>query len=263
MRATTLSEEKSAATDSHRLERSASDVYLFKGCHMSVETSVTDGKIKIYIVDDHAIVREGLHALLSLEANFEVVGDAADINEAIVKTPALAPDLIITDLSMPGVTGVSGIASLREHNPTAKIAVLTVHNTLEYIRASIDAGADGYIVKDSSRGELLSSLQQVMRDKVHLCARSSQQFVQTTLSRHKSATDENEETVTLREKEILTMVARGQSNKMIARSLCRSIKTIEKHRANLMRKLDLHNVADVTRYAMRNGLMTDNLHQNS
>jgi DNA-binding NarL/FixJ family response regulator len=196
--------------------------------------------------------------LLSLEDGLEVVGDAGSVQEALVKTTVLQPDLIVTDLSMAGSGGVSGVTALRNGNLNAKIAVLTVHNTPEYIRASLAAGADGYIVKESNRAELLDSLRRVMQDKFHLCARSSAQFVRTALGREiDGSVDDDEGSVTSREREILVLVAKGHSNKVIARALSRSVKTVEKHRANLMRKLNLHNVADVTRYAIQNGLLSE------
>ncbi len=213
---------------------------------------------RVFLVDDHAILREGVTALLSLESDFEVVGHAGSVPEAITKAPSLNPELIITDLSMPGSAGVQGIMELRRACPTARIAVLTVHNTEEHIRAALAAGADGYIVKDASRSELVHGLRAVLANQIHLCARSSARVVRSYLN-HGNDRGSPIETpvVTGREREILILIAKGQSNKRIALTINRSVKTVEKHRANLMRKLGLHNVADVTRFALNSGLMTE------
>jgi DNA-binding NarL/FixJ family response regulator len=234
---------------------------------MAAQMRSYDGKIelapegevsrRVFLVDDHAILREGIMALLSLELDFEVVGHAGSIAEAIANAPSVTPDLIITDLSMPGTTGVQGIAELRRVCPSARIAVLTVHNTEEHIRAALSAGADGYIVKDASRTELVHGLRLVLANQIHLCARSSARVVRSYLGYEaEKSTQSATPVVTGREREILIMIANGQSNKRIALKINRSIKTVEKHRANLMRKLDLHNVADVTRFALNSGLLT-------
>jgi two-component system, NarL family, response regulator NreC len=213
---------------------------------------------RVFLVDDHAILREGITALLSLEADFEVVGHAGSIAEAVSKAPPLRPDLVITDLSMPGVAGVQGIVELRRQCPNARIAVLTVHNTEEHIRAALAAGADGYIVKDASRSELVHGLRSVLANQIHLCARSSARVVRSYLGHgNEPVATSASPVVTGREREILVMIANGQSNKRIALTINRSIKTVEKHRANLMRKLGLHNVADVTRFALSSGLLTE------
>ena len=223
------------------------------------ESAPTDALARrVFLVDDHAILREGVMALLALESDFEVVGHAGSVAEAISKAPELHPDLVITDLSMPGSAGVQGIMGLRRAVPSARIAVLTVHNTEEHIRAALAAGADGYIVKDASRSELVHGLRSVLANQIHLCARSSARVVRSYLG-HGSEPAQNSATpvVTGREREILIMIANGQSNKRIALTINRSIKTVEKHRANLMRKLNLHNVADVTRFALNSGLLTE------
>lgn len=224
----------------------------------SLRLSTATPARRVLLVDDHAILREGISALLSLEADFEVVGHAGSTAEAITRAAELAPDLIVTDLSMPGASGVQGLLELRRTCPGARIAVLTVHNTEEHIRAALAAGADGYIVKDASRSELVHGLRAVLSNQIHLCARSSARVVRSYLGQGNESTSTMPLlTVTGREREILIMIANGQSNKRIALTISRSIKTVEKHRANLMRKLDLHNVADVTRFAVNSGLLSE------
>jgi DNA-binding NarL/FixJ family response regulator len=216
---------------------------------------VRDGRTRIVLVDDHTILREGLSALIELESDLEVVGQAGSIAEAVGVCQSLQPDLIITDISLPGATGVQGIVELRERCLGARLLVLTVHNTEEYIRAALSAGADGYILKDASRADLIQGLRAVLAGQRHLCPRSSARVVRSYLG-EQSPVAPVVVGVTGREREILSMIASGQSNKRIALTLNRSVKTVEKHRANVMRKLGLHNIADVTRFALQSGLLS-------
>ncbi len=211
-------------------------------------------RARILLVDDHAILREGISALLALESDLEVVGQAGSIVEAVERACALQPDLIITDLSLPGAAGMQGIVELRRCCPQSLLLVLTVHDTEEHIRAGLSAGAAGYVLKDASRVELIYGIRAVLAGQRHLCARSSARVVRTYLG-EQPPVPHVVAGVTEREREILAMIAGGQSNKRIALSLNRSVKTVEKHRANLMRKLGLHNVADVTRFALQCGML--------
>ena len=211
-------------------------------------------RARVLLIDDHAILREGLSALINLEPDMDVVGHAGSVVDGVALAQSLEPDLIITDISLPGATGVQGIVELRRRCARARIVVLTVHNTEEYIRAALSSGADGYVLKDATRSELIHGLRAVLAGQRHLCPRSSARVVRSYLGEQPSV-PKVAVGVTGREREILGMIARGQSNKRIAVSLNRSVKTVEKHRANLMRKLGLHNVADVTRFAMQSGLL--------
>ena len=209
---------------------------------------------RVLLVDDHAILREGLSALIGLEDDLKVVGQAGSIPEAVEVAQALNPDLIVTDISLPGAAGMQGIVELRARCPQARLLVLTVHNTEEYIRAALSAGANGYILKDASRAELIHGMRAVLAGQRHLCPRSSARVVRSYLGERQPLSPAVAG-VTGREREILALIANGKSNKRIAQALNRSVKTVEKHRANLMRKLGLHNVADVTRFALRTGLL--------
>ena len=211
---------------------------------------------RIVLVDDHAILREGLTALSEMERDLKVVGQAGSIAEGIAVAAAVLPDLIVTDLSLPGATGLQGIVEFRRRCPQARVLVLTMYDSEEYIRAALSAGAQGYVLKDSTRSELIHAMRAVLAGQRHLCPRSSARVVRSYLGEPEPLTP-LASGVTGREREILGMIAAGLPNKRIARELGRSVKTIEKHRANLMRKLHLHNVADITRFAMESGLLNE------
>ncbi len=211
-------------------------------------------RARILLIDDHAILREGLSALIELESDMQVVGQAGSVAEGVAIAQSLDPDLIITDISLPGATGVQGIIELHQRCPRARLLVLTVHSTEEYIRAALSAGAEGYVLKDATRAELIHGLRTLLSGQRHLCPRSSAHVMRSYLG-GKPPVQDVVAGVTGREREILGMIASGRSNKQIAITLKRSVKTIEKHRSNLMRKLRLHNVADVTRFALQSGLL--------
>src|SRR5579871_838249 len=211
---------------------------------------------RLILIDDHAILREGLIALSNMENDLKVVGQAATIAEGLLVAQSVQPDLIITDLALPGATGLQGIVEFRQRIPTAKVLVLTMYDSEEYIRAALSAGAHGYVLKDATRNELMQGVRAVLAGHRHLCSRASSRVVRSYLG-EQQASAPLAAGVTGREREILAMIAAGLSNKRIAVQLKRSVKTVEKHRANLMRKLQLHNVADVTRFAMQSGLLRE------
>ncbi|MGH8277515.1 MAG: response regulator, partial [Steroidobacteraceae bacterium] len=212
---------------------------------------------QLVLVEDHAILREGLRALLELEQDLKVAGECANGSDAVELVRLLAPALVITDIALPGCSGIELIGCLRELQPAPKIVVLTAHHSEEYIRAALNAGADGYVLKDASRVELLEAIRTVLAGRPYLSAAVTAKVVSGYLRpRREELAGVGTERVTEREREVLTCVALGQSNKLIARALGVSVKTVEKHRANLMRKLTLHNTAAVTRFAIRHGMVT-------
>jgi DNA-binding NarL/FixJ family response regulator len=215
-------------------------------------------KYRLLIADDHAIVREGIRALLSGSPNLEIVGDAADGREVVRLAVTLAPDLILMDLCMPGSNGTESIRTIKRRIPGVKIIVLTVQRTEEHIRAALDAGADGYILKDDSGSELLTALQSIEAGKSYLSPSICKHIVHGYLDGSGSgpaSTTPAWNTLTPRECQVLKLVAEGYSNRKIADYLTVSHKTVEKHRSNLMQKLDLHNAPAVTAYAIHNGLL--------
>jgi DNA-binding NarL/FixJ family response regulator len=208
-------------------------------------------KVKIIIAEDHTILRDGLRALLSTQKEFEVIGEAGDGREAIRVADKLEPDLMLIDLSMPKLNGMEAIHEIKRRNPQIKVIALTVHKNEEYILAALEAGANGYVLKDASQGELFMAIQYVMAGKKYLSPSISEKIVEVFLENRQEGKEFSAwDTVTSREKEILKLIAEGYKNKDIADHLFISIKTVEKHRSNLMKKLDLHNTAALTTYAI-------------
>jgi len=213
-------------------------------------------RIRILLVEDHAILREGLRALLELEPDFKVVGEAADVDGGLAEIERLKPQLVISDLALTGRSGIALISALRSQQSRARVLVLTAHNTEEYIRAALNAGAHGYVLKDSGRADLLQAIRVVVRGGQFLCPSVSARVVSGFVNGGDTgAMASPEQLVTLREKQVLTRIALGHSNKLIARDLGLSVKTVEKHRSNLMRKLTLHNAAAITLFALRHGFI--------
>jgi DNA-binding NarL/FixJ family response regulator len=212
---------------------------------------------RIVIAEDHTILREGLKSLLRADPDFDIVGEAEDGRDAIRCVQTLSPDLVLMDLSMPRMNGLDALKEIKKQNPEAKIIVLTVHKTEEYVLTTLQAGADGYVLKDATHSELVMAIKNVLMGKRYLSPGISEKVIEGYLERRKEIkTSSAWDTLTQREREILKLIAEGYKNKEIAGDLFISLKTVEKHRANLMRKLDLHNAAALTAYAMEKGLVT-------
>ena len=211
---------------------------------------------RIVIAEDHTILREGLRALLSAEAGFDVVGEAEDGRAAVHCCEDLVPDLVLMDLSMPRMHGFEAIKEIKRQNPDVKIIALTVHKTDEYILATLQAGADGYLLKDATHSELVMAIKNVLMGKRYLSPGISERVIEGYLEgRETLKTRSAWDTLTRREREILKLIAEGYKNKEVADYLCISLKTVEKHRANLMKKLDLHSAAELTAFAVEKGLV--------
>jgi len=211
---------------------------------------------KIVIAEDYTILREGLRALLSSDPELEVVGEAEDGGVAVQCTTKLKPDLVLMDLSMPKMSGIEAIREIKKKSPGTKILVLTIHNTEEYILATLKAGADGYALKDSTQGELLMAVKRVLQGKRYLSPGISEQVIDGYLEGRKDLRPRTSwDTLTGREREILKLIAEGYKSKQIAEYLCISPKTVEKHRSNLMQKLNLHSSPALTALAIEKGLI--------
>jgi two-component system response regulator NreC len=211
---------------------------------------------RIVIAEDYTILREGLRSLLSSHPDFEIVGEAEDGQEAIRNVDRLKPDLALMDLSMPRMNGMDAIKEIKKRSPQTKVLVLTIHKTEEYIHAALQAGADGYILKDSTHAELGLAIKNILEGKRYISPGISENLIEGYLEGRKKAKPPSTwDTLTQREREILKLIAEGYKNKAIAEYLCISVKTVEKHRANLMKKLDLHNIQALTTLALEKGLI--------
>lgn len=212
----------------------------------------------IVIIEPHGILREGLRALIELETDLRVVGEASTGADGVRVVQSTDPALVITDLAPPGTQGLRIIEQLRAASARVQVLVLTAYCTDEYIRAALGAGADGYVLKDAGRAELLQAIRSVIAGQKYFSEPVSARLVSGYLRRNEptlGAAAGVYPRITEREREVLTHVALGESNKRVALALRLSVKTVEKHRANLMRKLELHNTASVTLFAVRNGLV--------
>ena len=213
-------------------------------------------KYRVVIVEDHSIFREGLRALLSSTLNVEIVGEAEDGAEAVRCVEELLPDLVLMDLSLPRMSGVEAITKIKERSPGIRMLALTVHMDEEYIMAAFKAGADGYVLKDANRAELITAIETIMGGKPYLSPSISEKVIKGFLKGVQVPNAPTvDDTLTQREVEVLKLVAEGHSNKKIADILFISVKTVERHRANLMAKLDLHSPQALTTYALERGLL--------
>jgi DNA-binding NarL/FixJ family response regulator len=213
-------------------------------------------KRRILIVEDHTLLRAGLKALLSQDPHIEIIGEAGNGRDAIALVGSLSPHLVLMDLTMPRTNGIEGIAEIKRRFPNVRILVLTLHKADEYIHESLRAGADGYILKDATHDELRVAIRSVLNGKTYLSPDISNKVITGYLGGSKSPGIASAwDKVTHRERQVLKLVAEGHPNKNIADYLCLSIKTVEKHRSNLMKKLDLHNASMLTAFAIEKGLV--------
>ena len=210
----------------------------------------------IILTEDHTILRQGLRVLLSSDPDFKIVGEAEDGRESIRLAETLLPDLILMDLSMPNMTGIEAIREIKKRSTDTKIVVLTVHRGEEYVLSALEAGADGYVLKDANHDELTTAIRKVLEGKRYLSPDISGKVIEGYLEgknalRKKTSWD----TLTPREREILKLIAEGYKNREMAEALFISPKTVQKHRANLMEKLDLHNAVALTVFAIEKGIV--------
>jgi len=216
---------------------------------------------RIVLAEDHRILREGLRAIFGGEPDLALVGEAEDGREAIDLARELQPDLLILDLSMPRMDGLAALEKIKRVAPNTRVLVMTVHRTEEYVFKAIESGADGYLLKDASASELLIAVRSVLAGDRYLCAAVASQFVTAFLNgkgKRQGAPKPRSplETLSAREREVLKLIAEGYRSRAIGEFLCISEKTVEKHRANLMRKLGVNSANALTAIAMEQGLVT-------
>ncbi len=210
---------------------------------------------RIVVADDHRIVREGLRRLLEGREDFSVVAEASNGEEAVRFTTDEAPDVVLMDLSMPKLSGIDATRQLAEQGSTAKVLVLSMHESPGYVEEVLRAGAAGYLLKDSASEELIQAIDAVRAGDSYLSPSITQQVVDA-LAHPADRPSSALSVLSERERQVLTLIAEGLSSKEIARELGVSLKTIESHRANLMDKLDIHKVSGLVRFAIRVGLVT-------
>jgi two-component system response regulator NreC len=212
-------------------------------------------RARVLVVDDHTLVRQGLRALLENKPDLEVVGEAADGHEAILQASKLRPDVVLLDISMPGLDGLATTARLMRKLPSVRIIILTMHDSETHAYSVLKAGARGFLLKESASSELARAISAVMEEGIYLDPAISAKMVPEYLKRpHPDSRGGSGDGLTPREIQILRLITEAHTNKGIADLLVISVKTVEAHRTRIMEKLKIHNVAGLTRYAIRHGI---------
>jgi len=210
--------------------------------------------IRILIADDHHIIRDGLHALISGEPDLEVIGEAQDGRQAVKLARKLRPDVIIMDVAMPVLNGIEATLQIKRDHSGARIIALSMHSDRQFIIRMLEAGAMGYVLKDCAFEELTTAIQTVADGRTYLCNKVAGSVVSDYVELLGRGGTDPPSPLTPRESEVLQLLAEGKSTKEIAGSLQLSVKTIETHRLNMMDKLGVRSVAELTKYAIRHGL---------
>ena len=206
--------------------------------------------IRIVLADDHVLVRQGLKSLLEREG-FQVVAEASDGQEALCHVESFQPDIAILDISMPTLNGLSAAREMKRSSPKTKTILLTQHDESQYIHEALEAGVKGYVLKNQVANDLLLAIRQVSRGQVYLSPGVSS----AVMDAYRSKSEKPNNPLTLRERQVLQLIAEGKSTKDIASLLGISVKTAESHRTRLMQKLDIHETASLVRYAVRQGII--------
>ncbi|MCK9376338.1 MAG: response regulator transcription factor [Syntrophobacterales bacterium] len=210
--------------------------------------------IKIVLADDHQIVRHGLRSLLSAEPDMEVVGEAENGRMVVRLVQEQSPQVVIMDISMPDLNGIEATRQILSDSPGIKVIALSMHSDSLFVLNMFKAGASGYLLKDCALEELVKAVRTVMNRKVYLSPGISDIVIKDFVIGWSSAESSAYSVLTAREREVLQLMAEGRSTIQIAESLCVSVKTVEAHRKQMMNKLDIHSVAELTKYAIRQGL---------
>jgi DNA-binding NarL/FixJ family response regulator len=213
-------------------------------------------KIRVVLADDHRMLREGIRALLEREDDIEVVGEAADGREAVRLATQLQPDVVVMDVSMPLLNGIEATRQIRRDYPQVRILTLTVHESEDYVAQLLAAGASGYIIKRAGGDELIGAIRAVQQGEAFLHPSIAKVVIQDYVRRLQAGEGLSaQEVLTDREREVLQLIAEGYTNREIADLLHLSIKTVQNHRSNIMRKLDLHDRGELIKYAIQQGII--------
>ncbi len=212
--------------------------------------------IRVVLADDHTIVRKGLRSLLDAERDVDVIGEAGDGTEAIALVEQLKPHIVVMDIGMPVLNGLEATRRIIKKHPDTKVLILTMHTNEEYVFEILRAGASGYIIKKAAPTELVAAIRAVKKGESFLSPSISRKVIDEYVQRAGEEKREDAfDLLTDREREVLQLIAEGSSTREIAKKLFISTKTVETHRTHLMDKLDLHGTADLTRYAIRKGIV--------
>ncbi len=210
----------------------------------------------IILADDHPIVRRGLRAVLEVEKGFSLIGEAGDGLEAVRMVENLEPDILITDMMMPGLTGLEVTRQIKHRVPKTKIIILSMHASESYVLEALRNGANGYVLKDTASEELVAAIRDVIAGRRYLSSQLSERAIETYILKAESTVEDSYDSLTTREREVLKLAAEGSTNNEIAERLFISPRTAETHRANLMKKLALSNHTELIRYAIRRGVLS-------
>lgn len=213
-------------------------------------------KIRLILVDDHQIVRAGLRMLFSAEPEVEIIGEASSGEEAVAMAEALRPDVVLMDLAMPGIGGAEATRRIKAAQPQVAVLALTMHEDAEYFFEMLAAGASGYVPKRAAPDDLMSAIRIVNQGDVYIYPSLARLLVKDFIHRSEAVAPDAREELTAREQEVLTFIAEGNTNREIAEALVISIKTVDRHRENIMRKLQLHNRVELVKYAIEKGLIS-------
>ena len=212
-------------------------------------------KIRLLLVDDHEVVRAGLRMLFMAEPDMMIVGEANNAQEAIEAVRTLKPDVVLMDVVMPGMSGIAATRLIKQASPETSVLALTMHEDEQYFFEMLQAGASGYVPKRAAPDDLLSAIRLVSQDQVFLYPTLAKLLVQDFLQRGEAEPGGADKELTPREHEVLTLIAEGLTNREIADRLTISVKTVDRHRENIMRKLDLHSRVALVKYAIEKGLI--------
>lgn len=213
-------------------------------------------QIHVVMIDDHAVVREGIRTVLDEASGFSIVGEGRSVSEAIATTAELRPDVLILDISMPDGSGLQAIAEVIERSPATRILMLSVHDNLEYVLESIRSGAHGFLRKDSTPADLRAAVRAVHAGELFLSPEISQTVAEALRGQPAPGNEPTPAVLSPREREVLVLVAQGLSSKEIAARLDISTRTVEAHRDSLSRKLGIRTIAGLTRFCLKHGLLT-------
>lgn len=212
--------------------------------------------VRVLLADDHGVLRGGLRTLLNEMPGYQVVGEAADGGEAVRLAEELRPDLALLDISMPMMDGIEVTRALKARQPDVTVLILTVHEDEQLLREAIKAGAAGYVVKKAAQSELLSAMEAALRGDLYVHPAMTRALL-APVSNQQVLYQPSEEVLTRREVQVLALIAQGYTNMQIAEALVVSIRTVESHRANIMSKLGVHNRAELVRYAIQHGVLSE------